>query len=144
MSTYTDFNRGVISDLRAHGGKATEGPFAGRELLILTTQGARSGQEHENPLAFSQDGDRYVVIASMGGAPTNPSWYHNVISNPEVGVEVGGSSFRARASTLTDGDEYERLYKQHADQFPPFWGYRQRSSRKIPVIVLDRIDSQAG
>jgi deazaflavin-dependent oxidoreductase (nitroreductase family) len=138
MSTYEDFNRGIMADLRAHGGRATSGPFAGRELLILKTDGARTGKQSENPLAFSEDGDRYVVIASKGGAPSNPAWYHNVLANPEVGIEVRGGSFRARAATLTEGDEYERLYKKHADQFPTFWDYRQKTSRKIPVVVLDR------
>ena len=140
MSTYEDFNRGIMADLRAHGGRATSGPFAGRELLILTTDGARTGKQSENPLAFSEDGDRYVVIASKGGAPSNPAWYHNVLANPEVGIEVRGSSFRARAATLTEGDEYERLYKKHADQFATFWDYRRKTSRKIPVVVLDRVN----
>ena len=138
MSTYEDFNRGIMADLRAHGGRATSGPFAGRELLILTTDGAKTGKHSENPLAFSEDGDRYVVVASKGGAPSNPAWYHNLLANPEAGVEVRGDSFRVRAAPLTEGDEYERLYKNHADRFPTFWDYRQKTSRKIPVVVLDR------
>jgi deazaflavin-dependent oxidoreductase (nitroreductase family) len=140
MSSYNDFNRGIMADLRANRGRATSGPFAGRELLILTTEGARTGNKSENPLAFSEDGDRYVVIASKGGAPTNPAWYHNLLANPEVMVELRGETFPARASTLTEGEDYERLYKNQADQFPVFWGYRQKSSRKIPVVVLDRAD----
>jgi deazaflavin-dependent oxidoreductase (nitroreductase family) len=140
MSSYEDFNRGVMDDLRTNRGKATSGPFAGRELLILTTRGAKTGKNSENPLAFSEDGDRYVVIASKGGAPTNPAWYHNVLAHPEVEVEVRGDRFRARAAPLTEGDEYERLYKNQADQFPAFWEYRQRSSRKIPVVVLDPVE----
>jgi deazaflavin-dependent oxidoreductase (nitroreductase family) len=140
MSSFSDFNRDVMADLRANGGRATTGPFAGRELLILTTEGARTGNKSENPLVFSEDGDRYVVIASKGGAPTNPAWYHNLLVNPEVEVEVRGESFPARASTLTDGEEYERLYKNQADQMLAFWEYRQKSSRKIPVVVLDRVD----
>jgi deazaflavin-dependent oxidoreductase (nitroreductase family) len=140
VSTFLDFNRGVIEDLRANRGKATTGPFAGRELAILTTVGARTGKQSENPLAFTEDGDHLVVVASMGGAPVSPAWYHNLLTHPEVGVEVRGDSFRARASALTEGDEYERLYKNHADRFPSFWEYRQRTSRRIPVVVLERID----
>jgi deazaflavin-dependent oxidoreductase (nitroreductase family) len=140
MSSFTDFNRGVIADLRANRGKATEGPFAGRELMILTTEGAKTGKTSENPLAFTEDGDRYVVIASKGGAPTNPAWYHNLLAHPDVAVEVRGDSFRARASALTEGEDYERLYKSQADRFPAFWDYRKRSSRRIPVVVLERID----
>jgi deazaflavin-dependent oxidoreductase (nitroreductase family) len=143
MSSFSDFNQGVMADLRANGGKATVGPFAGRELLILKTEGAKTGKRSENPLAFSEDGDRYVVIASKGGAPTNPAWYHNVLINPEVQVEVRGESFPARASALTEGDDYERLYRKQADQFPAFWEYRQKTSRKIPVVVLDRVDRQS-
>ena len=139
MSSFSDFNRGVMADLRANGGRATTGPFAGRELLILTTEGAKTGRTSENPLAFIEDGDRYVVIASKGGAPTNPAWYHNLLANPEVGVEVRGDSFPARAAALTEGDEYERLYKKQADKFPGFWDYRQKSSRKIPVVVLEPV-----
>jgi deazaflavin-dependent oxidoreductase (nitroreductase family) len=140
MSSFSDFNQGVMADLRANGGKATGGPFAGRELLILTTEGAKTGTKSENPLVFSEDGDRYVVIASKGGAPTNPAWYHNVLANPEVQLEVRGESFPARASALTEGQDYERLYKNQADQFPAFWEYRQKTSRRIPVVVLDRVD----
>jgi deazaflavin-dependent oxidoreductase (nitroreductase family) len=140
MSSFSDFNQGVMADLRANGGRATTGPFAGRELLILTTAGAKTGNKSENPLAFSEDGGRYVVIASKGGAPTNPAWYHNLLANPDVEVEIRGESFPARASTLTDGEEYERLYKNQADQMPGFWEYRQKSSQKIPVVVLDRAD----
>jgi deazaflavin-dependent oxidoreductase (nitroreductase family) len=140
MSSFSDFNRGVMADLRANGGRATTGPFAGRELLILTTEGAKTGKKSENPLAFSEDGDRYVVIASKGGAPTNPAWYHNLLDNPDVEVEVRGETFPAHASTLTEGEDYERLYKNQADQFPTFWEYRQKTDRKIPVVVLDRVD----
>jgi deazaflavin-dependent oxidoreductase (nitroreductase family) len=140
MSSFSDFNRGVMADLRANGGRATTGPFAGRELLILTTEGAKTGKKSENPLAFSEDGDRYVVIASKGGAPTSPAWYHNLLDNPDVEVEVRGETFPAHASTLTEGEDYERLYKNQADQFPTFWEYRQKTDRKIPVVVLDRVD----
>jgi deazaflavin-dependent oxidoreductase (nitroreductase family) len=140
VSSYNDFNRGVMADLRGNRGRATTGPFAGRELLILTTEGARTGRKTETPLAFTEDGDRYVVIASKGGLPTNPDWYHNLVANPDVGVEVRGESFPARASSLTEGEEYERLYKNQADRLPTFWDYRRRTSRKIPVVVLERTD----
>jgi deazaflavin-dependent oxidoreductase (nitroreductase family) len=140
MSSFSDFNRGVMADLRANGGRATTGPFAGRELLILTTEGAKTGKKSENPLAFSEDDGRYVVIASKGGAPMHPAWYHNVLANHHVEVEVRGETFPARASTLTEGEDYERLYKNQADQFPTFWDYRQKTDRKIPVVVLDRAD----
>jgi deazaflavin-dependent oxidoreductase (nitroreductase family) len=144
VSSYNDFNTQIIRDLRAHRGRATAGPFAGRELLILTTEGAKTGRTTASPLAFSEDRDHYVVIASKGGLPTNPDWYHNLLVNPVVEVEVRGERFPARASALTEGEEYERLYKNQADQLPTFWSYRERTSRKIPVVVLERIGGPGG
>jgi deazaflavin-dependent oxidoreductase (nitroreductase family) len=136
--SYGKFNSDLIEDLRAHGGKATGGPFQGRDVLILTTTGARSGETREAPLAFSRDGAHLVIVASKGGAPTNPHWYHNLRAHPVVTVEALGEKFKARAHFAED-DEHERLYKQHADLHPGFHEYRQRTVRKIPVIVLERI-----
>ena len=73
MSSFANFNRDLIADLRAHGGRATSGPFLGRDVLILTTKGAKSGESRENPLVYTRDGDHYVIVASKGGAPTHPS-----------------------------------------------------------------------
>lgn len=138
MSTsFQDFNRDLIKDIRANG-KATSGPFLGREVLILTTTGARSGDVRETPLVYTRDGDNHVIIASMGGAPTHPNWYHNLVKHPEVTVEANGQRFKARAH-IADGDAYERLYNQHADINPGFHDYRKKTSRKIPVIVLERL-----
>ena len=91
-NTFASFNEQLIEDLRAHRGAATSGPFVGRPVLILTTVGARSEQPRENPLVYTRDGERYVVIASKGGAPTHPSWYHNLVANPHVTLEVLGES----------------------------------------------------
>jgi deazaflavin-dependent oxidoreductase (nitroreductase family) len=139
--SYQDFNRDLIKDLRANRGKATSGPFKGANVLILTTKGAKSGQARENPVAFTRDGENIVVVASKGGAPTHPSWFHNVVKHPEVTVEVEGEKFNARAH-VPAGDEYERLYTQHADVMPGFYEYRKKTSRHIPVIVLERISSR--
>jgi deazaflavin-dependent oxidoreductase (nitroreductase family) len=137
--SFEDFNRNLIKDLRAHGGKATSGPFQGRDVLILTTRGAKSGETRESPLAYTRDGDNLVVVASKGGAPSHPAWFHNLVTHPEVGVEAGGQSFEARAH-VPQGEEYERLYKQHADILPTFHEYRKRTSRQIPVVVLERVN----
>ena len=136
---FNEFNRNLIADLRANGGKPTSGPFLGRPVLILTTQGARSGEARENPLVYTRDGDRLVVIASKGGAPTHPAWYHNLRSNPEVVVEVLGDRFSARAESLDEGDEYERLYGAQAEVMPAFNEYRTKTDRKIPVVVLEKV-----
>ena len=138
MSTsFEDFNRGLIADLRAHGGKPTGGPFKGRDVLILTTKGAKSGEVRENPLVYHRDKGKYVIVASKGGAPTNPSWFHNLRAHPTVTVEVLGEKFQAKAH-IAEGAEYERLYQQHADISPTFHEYRAKTTRKIPVIVLER------
>jgi deazaflavin-dependent oxidoreductase (nitroreductase family) len=138
MSSYGDFNRNLIADLRAHHGKATSGPFVGRDVLILTTKGAKSGEERENPLVYTREGDDYVIVASKGGAPTHPSWFHNLSTHPEVTVEVGGHKFKARAHVIGD-DQYERLYGQHAAQNPAFHEYRTKTTRHIPVVVLKKV-----
>ena len=140
-TTFQDFNRSLIDDLRSHGGSATSGPFLGRDLLILTTKGAKSGAVRENPLVFSRDGEKYVIIASKGGAPTNPSWFHNLVVHPEVTFEVHGEKINARAHLAEDSD-YERLYQNHAKSMPAFNEYRQKTSRKIPVVILERLDSK--
>lgn len=140
-TTYQDFNRNLIKDLRQNHGKATSGPFQGRDVLILTTKGAKSSEVRENPLVYTRDGNRYVVVASKGGAPMNPSWFHNLVKHPDVTVEVGGERFKARAH-VPQGDEYERLYQQHASINPQFHEYRRKTSRQIPVIVLERVDSR--
>ena len=141
-NSYGDFNRALIEDLRANGGKASAGPFRGGDVLILTTREARSGEVRETPLAFSRDGGDLVIVASKGGAPTNPAWYHNLVANPVVTVEVLGERFDARARIVGDPDEYERLYAEHARKMPGFNDYRRRTTRRIPVVVLERVDSE--
>ncbi len=143
MSTnYNDFNRALINDLRKNG-KPSGGPFKGSDLLILTTKGAKSGETRENPLVYTRDGERIVIVASKGGAPTHPAWFHNLRAHPDVTVELGGEKFQAKAHVI-DGDEYERLYRQHADVNPGFHEYRRKTSRKIPVVVLEKTDSPNG
>jgi deazaflavin-dependent oxidoreductase (nitroreductase family) len=131
------FNQGVIDDFRSHHGQMTRGPFTGRSLLLLTTRGAKTGRERTNPLAYTRDGDRIFVIASKGGAPTNPDWYHNLRANPRVTVEVGPERFEANAR-VAKGTERRRLYDLQASHMPAFEDYERRTSREIPVIVLER------
>jgi deazaflavin-dependent oxidoreductase (nitroreductase family) len=136
-TTFADFNQQLIQDLREHGGEPTSGPFLGRPVLILTTRGAKSGQPRENPLVYTRDGDRYVVIASKGGAPTHPAWYHNLVANPEVTLEVLGEKFPTRAR-VAEGEEHDRLYRNQAELMPAFAEYQRKTSRQIPVVVLER------
>ena len=141
-NSFNDFNQALISDLRANGGRASSGPFKGGDVLILTTTGAKTGAPREIPLAFSKDNGNYVVVASKGGAPTNPAWYHNLRANPIVKVEALGETFGARARVIEGEQDYERLYREHARKMPGFNEYRQRTSRRIPVIVLERADPE--
>jgi deazaflavin-dependent oxidoreductase (nitroreductase family) len=87
------------------------------------------------------DAGNHVIVASKGGAPTNPAWYHNLRTHPIVTVEVHGEKFKARAKVV-DGEDYERLFQQHAKKMPGFNDYRQKTTRKLPVIVLERLDSE--
>lgn len=142
-NSYNDFNRALIEDLRAHGGKASGGPFKGGQVLILTTKGAKTGEPREQPLAYSKDDGLHVIVASKGGAPTNPHWFHNLQKHPIVTVEVEGETYKAKAKVVEDDEEYERLYTQHAELMPGFNEYRQKTSRRIPVIVLEPVDEAA-
>jgi deazaflavin-dependent oxidoreductase (nitroreductase family) len=131
----SDFNTALIEDLRAHDGRASSGPFIGRPLLILVTTGAKTGQRRETPLVYSRDGDDYVIVASMGGAPSHPAWYHNLVAHPAVSIEVDGRRIQAHA-TVVDAVERRRLYDLHAAINPTFLEYEAKTSRVIPVIVL--------
>ena len=136
-SALNTFNEQLIAEYRANGGQVT-GQFAGAPLLLLTTTGAKSGRPRTMPLVYSRDGDRLVVIASKGGAPTNPDWYHNLVANPEVTVELGEETFRARASVPGE-PERTRLYDQQAALMPGFAEYQKKTIRRIPVVVLERL-----
>jgi deazaflavin-dependent oxidoreductase (nitroreductase family) len=137
MADPNDFNARIIEEFRANKG-VVGGPFAGRNMLLLTTKGAKSGIVRTTPLVYSRDGDRLVIIASKGGAPSHPAWYHNLTAHPEVTVEVGTETFNVRAAEAT-GTERDRLYQQQAAEMPAFNEYQQKTSRKIPVVVLERI-----
>jgi deazaflavin-dependent oxidoreductase (nitroreductase family) len=129
-----DFNQTVIEEFRSNGGK-TSGELAGMPLLLLITVGAKSKQTRINPLAYTKDGDNYIIIASKGGAPTNPDWFHNIVANPEVTIEVGSERFQAHA-TIPEGAERDRLYDQMATQLPNFAEYQRNTTRRIPIVVL--------
>jgi deazaflavin-dependent oxidoreductase (nitroreductase family) len=133
-----NFNEEIIEQFRTNNGTMVSGMFKGAPLLLLTTTGARSGQTRINPLAYTRDGDRYVVIASKGGAPTHPDWYHNVVAHPEVTIEVGPDRFQARAS-VPEGAERDRLYDAQAAVMPGFAEYQRNTTRRIPVVVFNRI-----
>jgi deazaflavin-dependent oxidoreductase (nitroreductase family) len=134
VAQLNDFNTRVIDEFRANDGKVG-GPFNGAPVVLLTTTGARSGATRTSPLVYLPDGDRIVVFASKGGAPTNPAWYHNLKAHPLVTVEVGPDKKQMRAVEVT-GEERNRLYAEQARRFPGFAEYQAKTERTIPVIAL--------
>jgi deazaflavin-dependent oxidoreductase (nitroreductase family) len=131
------WNQAIIADFRAHHGQISQGPLAGANLVLLTTTGAKSGLPRTSPVGYTRDGERYVLVGSNSGGPTHSAWVANVKTNPEVTVEVGEETFRARA-TLTGGAERRRLFDAHATAIPAFAEYERMTEREIPVVVLDR------
>ena len=136
MAEVNDWNKKIIEEFRANGGKVG-GNFEGRTLLLLHTTGAKSGQERINPVAYTKDNDQLVIIASKGGAPTHPDWYHNIVANPRLIVEVGTEEFEVEAM-VAEEPERTRLYDQMASIIPGFADYKGKTNREIPVIVLKR------
>jgi deazaflavin-dependent oxidoreductase (nitroreductase family) len=137
-AAYAAFTKSLIADFRANAGRIAEGPMGGRPLLLLTTTGARSGASRTSPVVYSRDGEDYIVVASKGGAPTNPGWYVNLRANPIVTVEVGGETYKAQATAIEGGPERDRLYAQHAALNPVFLDYPSKTDRVIPVVRLIR------
>ncbi|MEU4517484.1 nitroreductase family deazaflavin-dependent oxidoreductase [Amycolatopsis sp. NPDC024027] len=132
-----DFNNQVVAEFRANEGKVGN-YFEGKNVLLLTTTGAKSGAERLSPLVYTRDGDRYVVAASMGGAPKNPAWYHNLVANPKVTVEVGTEKFEATATVIADRAERDRLYAGMVAHAEGFAEYETKTDRVIPIVVLER------
>ncbi|HEX6481052.1 MAG TPA: nitroreductase family deazaflavin-dependent oxidoreductase [Ktedonobacteraceae bacterium] len=136
MVDRNEWNRRTMEEFRANGGKVG-GMWEGRPLLLLTTTGAKSGRPRTHAMMYLRDGDRLLVFASKGGAPTNPDWYHNLVVHPEVTVEVGNETYPATANVLS-GEERDRLYARQAQLYPQFGEYQARTTRTIPVIALER------
>ena len=128
----------LFEEVRLHG-KPQTGWFAGQDVLLLETTGAKTGQQRVSALVFTRDGDHMVIVASKGGAPEHPSWFANLVANPIVTVETGREKFQAKATPIRSGPERDRLYAQHAATFPGFLDYEKKTSRTIPVVLLDRI-----
>ncbi len=134
----SDWNKRVIAEFRVNGGKVG-GHYQNMTLLLLHTTGAKSGLPRLNPLVYTENNGRYVIIASKGGAPSNPDWYYNLKAYPEVEIEVGTEHFKAQA-TISEEPERTRLYDQMAAQYPFFAEYRQKTERQIPVITLTPLE----
>jgi deazaflavin-dependent oxidoreductase (nitroreductase family) len=130
------FEDGLVADMRAHGGRVTEGPLAGHPILIMISEGAKSGEPRRSILTWSRDGDDYIVAGTAGGAPTVPGWVYNVQANPEVTIEVDNVVVPARAQAILEGQERDRLWEQHVAALPWFADYPAQTGRVIPMVRL--------
>jgi deazaflavin-dependent oxidoreductase (nitroreductase family) len=133
MSHWDARNKSVIEKFRSNGGEVD----GEQSLILLTTTGAKSGQERIAPLMRVTDGDRILAVASKGGAPKNPDWYLNLLAHPEVTVEVGNEKFTTIARVLT-GSEREKAFARSVEVFPPYGEYQKKTERQIPIIALER------
>jgi deazaflavin-dependent oxidoreductase (nitroreductase family) len=132
----SDYNAGIIEEFRANDGKVG-GHWEGRDLLLLTTTGRKSGRELTLPLIFGESGKDYVVVASKGGAPEHPAWYLNLDANPDVKVQVKADKFNARAHTA-NAQERAALWPKMVEIYGPYADYQKKTDRQIPVVVLQR------
>jgi deazaflavin-dependent oxidoreductase (nitroreductase family) len=132
-----DWNKKIIAEFRGNGGKVG-GRFEGMPLLLLHSTGAKSGERRVNPMAYQDLGGSYAVFASYAGAPRNPDWYHNVVANPDVEVEVGTDTVRAQAR-VAQGDERSHIWEKQKADYPGFAGYEAETDREIPVVVLEPV-----
>ncbi|MEO8610699.1 MAG: nitroreductase family deazaflavin-dependent oxidoreductase [Chloroflexota bacterium] len=132
----SEWNDAIIEEFRTNKGKVG-GQFADATLLLLHTTGAKSGLERVNPMVYFMDGDRYVVIASKGGADTNPDWFTNLVAHPDVSVEAGTEEFPATAAVPSE-PERTQLYEKMESVRPGFTEYKHKTARIIPVVTLTR------
>ena len=108
--------------------------------LLLITTGRKSGEPRKSPLIYQAFGDNFAVIASKGGFPTNPHWYENLVANPECELMIGAKKVRARARTA-EGDERETIWTEMQKSYSPYDDYQKATDRKIPVVVLEPVES---
>jgi len=128
-----DWNRKIIEEFRANKGRVAT--FARQPLLLLTHAGAKTGKRRTNPLAYFRDGDRYIVVASKGGAPTNPDWYYNLLANPRATIEVGSERLAVTVEPASPV-ERERLWAMVIERNPAFQEYEKKTRRTIPLVIL--------
>jgi deazaflavin-dependent oxidoreductase (nitroreductase family) len=129
-----DFNRRNIEEFHANHGRVG-GQFEGAPVLLLHSIGARSGEERVTPMMYLADDNRYLVFASAAGADKNPAWYHNLVANPDVSIEVGDGSVDVHAVELQSA-ERDAKYAVQAERYPGFAEYERKTTRTIPVLAL--------
>lgn len=133
-----DFNQGIIDEFRANAGKVGGG-FAGAPMILVHHRGAKTGVERVSPVVYQPVGDAFAIFGSKAGAPSHPAWFHNLVANPEVEVEVGTETIPVRARVAT-GDERDTIWAKQKELMPPFAEYEQKTAgiREIPVVILER------
>jgi deazaflavin-dependent oxidoreductase (nitroreductase family) len=134
----TLFGEEHVRRYRETGGEVGHRWKRGSKILLLTTKGRKSGQPRTKPLIYEADGDRYVIVASKGGAPEHPDWYENLQAEPNVELQVLDEVFPARAH-VAEGEERERLWQLVNGQWPDYDSYQEKTDREIPVVVLERV-----
>ena len=139
MSDTDEFNRRNIEEFRANHGRLG-GQFEGAPVLLLHSNGARSGKERVSPMMYLDDGDRFLVFASAAGADRNPAWYWNLLAHPDVDIEVGDDTIEVHAVEL-HGEERDAKYAVQAERYPGFAEYQRKTTRTIPVLALVRRDA---
>lgn len=136
MADVVDFNKAIIEEFRANGGKLG-GNFEGAPMLLLHTTGAKSGKERVNPMMYRDVSDELAVFASKAGAPTNPDWYHNLLAHPETTAEIGTDTVSVVAREAK-GDERTKIWEAQKKDYPGFAEYEAGTTRQIPVVILER------
>ena len=137
MAGANDWNSKIIEEFRANGGKVG-GNFTGAPILLLHTTGAKTGLERVHPMMYRKVDGGYAVFASKAGAPTNPDWYHNLVANPHVRAEIGSATV-ALTARVADHAERERIWGAQKADYPGFADYEQKTTRQIPVVILEPV-----
>src|SRR5688572_12440928 len=134
--TAASFEDQLIADMRANAGAVTQGPLKGHPLLIMTSNGAKSGEPRRAILTYSRDGDDYIVAGTAGGSKSDPAWLHNVRADPDVTIEVNLATVATTTETITEGAQRDRLWEQHVATLPWFADYPAQTGRVIPMVRI--------
>ncbi|HET6504570.1 MAG TPA: nitroreductase family deazaflavin-dependent oxidoreductase [Amycolatopsis sp.] len=132
----TERNQPIVDEFRARGG-VVGGSFEGIPLLLLTHTGARTGHRRTSPVVYLDDGDHVLIFAGNGGSDRHPAWYHNILADPRVTVELGTETYEAKAVPLT-GEQRDERYARALAQFPALADLQERTARRIPLVALWR------
>jgi deazaflavin-dependent oxidoreductase (nitroreductase family) len=131
------WNRQIIDEFHANTGRVG-GRFEGTPMLLLHTRGARSGEARVNPMVYQAVDGGYAVFASYAGGPRNPAWYHNLLTDPDIRIEIGADTIRVTPRVL-DGAERDRIWTRQKQDYPVFAEYEAKTERTIPVILLEPV-----